>query len=131
MGDSVVDCRPSVDSHPVEAMNSSRRLSSGTGWMVQALLLVIAVGTPLGFARAHFIDFEAPDNLLYAFTDADTYRAAGERLNAGHELYRLQEGDRPVLIIPDLFTQPLVSPPPMAGLRRGENPVAFIGPRVA
>jgi Glycosyltransferase family 87 len=86
--------------------------------MVRALLLVIAVGTPLGFARAHFIDFEAPDNLLYAFTDADTYRAAGERLNAGHQLYRLQEGDRPVLIIPDLFTQPLVSPPPIAVLWR-------------
>ena len=91
--------------------------------VIQALLLVIAIGAPLGFARAHFIDFDAPGNQLDAFTDANTYLAAGERLNAGHELYRLQEGDRPVLIIPDLFTQPLVSPPPIAVIWR---PIAAI-----
>jgi glycosyl transferase family 87 len=93
-------------------------LSPATRRIVRALLLVIAIGTPLGFARAHFIDFDTPGNALYAFTDADTYRAAGERLNAGHELYRLHEGDRPVLIIPGLFTQPLVSPPPIAVIWR-------------
>lgn len=96
----------------------ARGPSPATRRIIRALLLVIAVGTPLGFARAHFIDFDAPGNALYAFTDADTYRAAGERLNAGHELYRLQEGDRPVLIIPGLFTQPLVSPPPIAVIWR-------------
>jgi hypothetical protein len=86
--------------------------------IVGALLLVLAVGAPLAFARAHFIAFNEPGEPLDPFTDANTYLAAGERLNAGHELYRLQEGDRPVLIIPGLFTQPLVSPPPIAVLWR-------------
>jgi hypothetical protein len=86
--------------------------------VLRGLLLVLALGTPLGFARAHFIDFDAPGNLLDPFTDANTYLAAGERLNAGHKLYELQDGDRDVLIIPELFTQPLVSPPPIAVLWR-------------
>lgn len=93
--------------------------------VIRALLLVIALGAPLGFARAHFIDFASPDNLLDPFTDANTYLAAGERLNAGHELYRLQPGDRLVLIIPDLFTQPLVSPPPIAVIWRPIAAVPF------
>jgi Glycosyltransferase family 87 len=91
--------------------------------IVGALLLVLVLGTPLAFARAHFLVFNEPGEPLDPFTDAYTYLAAGERLNAGHELYRLQEGDRPVLIIPDLFTQPLVSPPPIAVLWR---PIAAI-----
>lgn len=91
--------------------------------MVRVLLLVIAIGTPLGFARAHFIDFDAPGNLLDPFTDAKTYLAAGERLNAGSDLYRLQPGDREVLIIPGAFTQPLVSPPPIAVIWR---PIALL-----
>jgi hypothetical protein len=82
------------------------------------LLLAIALGAPLAFAREHFIAFDAPGEPLDPFTDANTYLAAGERLNAGHELYRLQPGDRAVLIIPGLFTQPLVSPPPIAVLWR-------------
>src|SRR5687767_10188966 len=86
--------------------------------VIRALLLVLALGTPLAFARAHFIDFDGPGNRLDAFTDANTYLAAGERLNAGHDLYRLRPGDREVLIIPELFTQPLVSPPPIAVLWR-------------
>jgi hypothetical protein len=52
------------------------------------------------------------------FTDVTTYLAAGERLNAGHDLYRLQPGDRPVLQWPGLYTAPLLSPPPIAVLWR-------------
>lgn len=86
--------------------------------IIHVLMLVLAIGTPLAFTRAYFIDYADPANLLEPFTDASTYRSAAERLNAGHELYRLQDGDRPVLIIPGLFTAPLLSPPPIAVLWR-------------
>lgn len=50
--------------------------------------------------------------------DAFTYLAAGERLNAGHALYVLSPGDRPVDIKPPYWTVPLLSPPPIAVLFR-------------
>jgi hypothetical protein len=56
------------------------------------------------------------------FSDAWTYQAAGERLNAGHDLYHLGPGDRPVLMVPGL-TAPLLSPPPIAVLWR---PIAWL-----
>jgi hypothetical protein len=46
--------------------------------------------------------------------DAFNYLAAGERLNAGHQLYALSPGDRWVDIHPPFWTVPLVSPPPIA-----------------
>ncbi len=46
--------------------------------------------------------------------DAFTYLAAGERLNAGHQLYALSPGDRPVDLHPPYWTVPLLSPPPIA-----------------
>jgi len=46
--------------------------------------------------------------------DVSNYLAAGERLNAGHPLYRLGEGDRVVPTYPPFYTVPLVSPPPIA-----------------
>ena len=46
--------------------------------------------------------------------DSFTYLAAGERLNAGHALYALVAGDRPVGFEPPFFTVPLLSPPPIA-----------------
>ncbi|MBI3747850.1 MAG: DUF2029 domain-containing protein [Chloroflexi bacterium] len=46
--------------------------------------------------------------------DAFTYLAAGERLNAGHPLYALSAGDRPVDLHPPYWTVPLLSPPPIA-----------------
>lgn len=46
--------------------------------------------------------------------DAYVYLAAGERLNAGHELYALQPGDRYVWINPPFWTVPLLSPPLIA-----------------
>jgi hypothetical protein len=70
------------------------------------------------FAREMLIAWGAPDaDLLDPFNDANTYRAAGERLNEGHQLYALQPGDRPVLLI-DEFSVPLVSPPPIAAIWR-------------
>lgn len=50
--------------------------------------------------------------------DGLTYLAAGERLNAGHPLYALSPGDRPVVIKPPFWTVPLLSPPPIAVLFR-------------
>lgn len=51
--------------------------------------------------------------------DAFTYLAAGERLNAGHPLYALSPGDRPVDLNPPYWTVPLLSPPPIAVIFRG------------
>jgi len=39
------------------------------------------------------------------------YLAAGERLNAGHRLYALSPGDRPIPVNPPFFDSPFVSPP--------------------
>lgn len=50
--------------------------------------------------------------------DAWNYLAAGERLNAGHLLYALSPGDRPVTIVPPYWTVPLLAPPPVAVLWR-------------
>lgn len=50
--------------------------------------------------------------------DAFVYLAAGERLNAGHQLYALTAGDRPLGMEPPFWTVPLLSPPPIAVLWR-------------
>jgi hypothetical protein len=50
--------------------------------------------------------------------DAITYLAAGERLNAGHDLYGLSPGDRFVFLNPPYWTVPLLSPPPIAVIWR-------------
>ena len=47
-----------------------------------------------------------------------TYLAAGERLNAGHNLYAFGAGDRPIILDPQYWTVPLLSPPPIAVLWR-------------
>ena len=53
--------------------------------------------------------------------DANTYRSAAERLNAGHDLYRLVAGDRPMFLVSSV---PLLSPPPIAVAWR---PLALLG----
>jgi hypothetical protein len=75
----------------------------------------VAVAASLGLLAA----------FLYAYFgrgfipgDAFTYLAAGERLNAGHPLYALSPGDRPVGLEPPYWTVPLLSPPPIAVLWR-------------
>jgi Glycosyltransferase family 87 len=47
-------------------------------------------------------------------SDVSNYYAAGQRLNDGHDLYRLGPGDLPVPVQPPYYTTPLVSPPPVA-----------------
>jgi Glycosyltransferase family 87 len=47
----------------------------------------------------------------HLWVDAQVYLAAGERLNAGHALYHLVPGDRPVLVEPPFWTAPFLSPP--------------------
>lgn len=59
-----------------------------------------------------------PLSTVPPFADANTYLAAGERLNAGHDLYTLGPGDRPVLILPEISSAALLSPPPIAVIWR-------------
>ena len=80
--------------------------------LIRVLLLVIALGTPLAIAREYLMPFANAG--VRAFPDANTYLAAGERLNAGHELYRREPGDREVLF-EDQFPAAILSPPPIAG----------------
>jgi alpha-1,2-mannosyltransferase len=75
------------------------------------LALAIAVGLTAAVQAVYFQRGIVPG-------DATVYLAAGERLNAGHALYALSPGDRPVDINPPYWTVPLVSPPPIAVLFR-------------
>jgi hypothetical protein len=61
--------------------------------------------------------------------DGVTYLAAAERLNAGHQLYSLELGDRLVYGLGSpCCPYPLMSPPPIAVLWR---PLALLGPDAA
>jgi hypothetical protein len=86
--------------------------------VIDALLLTIALLPSLLMTRGYLIAMAVPGDPVEPYSDAITYLAAGERLNAGHDLYRLVPGDRPVLILPQTFDSPLVSPPPIAALWR-------------
>jgi Glycosyltransferase family 87 len=83
--------------------------------VLRMLLLVIALGTPIAVAREYLMPFVNAG--VRAFPDANTYQAAGERLNAGHELFRREPGDRAVLF-EDQFPAAILSPPPIAVLWR-------------
>lgn len=87
-----------------------------------SLLLFLALVPPIGVARAYLDAFEQPGSPVRPLTDAITYLAAGERLNAGHNLYDLRPDDRQVDTNPEVFRAPLVSPPPLAVIWR---PLAF------
>jgi Glycosyltransferase family 87 len=71
----------------------------------------IAIGMVVAIQRIYFNRGLIPG-------DSFTYLAAGERLNAGHPLYALSAGDRPVGFEPPFFTVPLLSPPPIGVLFR-------------
>ena len=47
-------------------------------------------------------------------SDAVWYLGAGERLNAGHLLYALSAGDRPILLQPPFYLSPFLYPPSFA-----------------
>ena len=57
-------------------------------------------------------------------TDAYVYLAAGERLNSGHELYRLSPGDRTIASNPPFWDVPTLSPPLVGVIWR---PLAMFG----
>lgn len=93
--------------------------------VARAALAIVVCGMALMFAREMLIVWGVPDSdLLDPFNDANTYRAAGERLNAGHDLYRTQRGDRLVLLLDD-YPVPLVSPPPIAAIWRPLTAIPF------
>jgi hypothetical protein len=77
--------------------------------------LVAAVGIGLTLA-ATVIDAQLTAS--HFLGDAYVYLGAGERLNAGHPLYSLSPGDRPIPIQPPFWTAPLVSPPLIAVIWR-------------
>ena len=96
----------------------NRPVSPLTRVVLNAALVGMVVVAALLWVNANITYYNAPDNGMEPFTDVTTYLAAGERLNAGHDLYRLGPGDRPVLQWPGLYTAPLLSPPPIAVLWR-------------
>jgi hypothetical protein len=86
------------------------------------LLRVLALVYVVGFAA--FVTLKDPPRPLTIGRDPMTYLAAGERLNAGHPLYALAPGDRPVILQPPYWDVPLLSPPPIAVAWR---PLALLG----
>jgi hypothetical protein len=80
-------------------------VASGSAFAVAAVIAGLASVTV--FLFAWFSTGHLPG-------DAVTYAAAGERLNAGHEIYRLLPGDSPVLMEPPYPPVPLLSPPLIA-----------------
>lgn len=79
------------------------------------LFELVAVGSAIGIVIAIFAVY-----LQRGFVpgDAFVYLGAGERLNAGHPLYAISPGDRPIGVEPPFWTVPLLSPPPIAVLWR-------------
>jgi hypothetical protein len=79
------------------------------------LLTLTVVGIALGIVGSLLVAYFQRG---FVPGDAFVYLGAGERLNAGHQLYALQPGDRQVGIEPPFWTVPLLSPPPIAVLFR-------------
>jgi Glycosyltransferase family 87 len=109
--------RSMPDSRSVN-IRASRSVNPFTRMVLNVMLVGLVVVTTLLWTNANISYYNTPENLMDPFTDATTYLAAGERLNAGHDLYRLQPGDRDVLAWPGLYSSPLLSPPPIAVLWR-------------
>src|SRR3954447_7786987 len=96
-------------------------------FLISALLIAIAVIPALGIAKTYLDQFAKPGDPVDPFTDAVTYLAAGERLNAAHRLYVMSPGDRAIYFYPPGLTVPLLSPPPIAAIWRplAALPVGF------
>ena len=88
-----------------------------TRWIWRIAIPAVAIGLIVAIQIRYFDRGFIPG-------DSFTYLAAGERLNAGHPLYALSPGDRPVDLKPPYWTVPLLSPPPIAVLFR---PLALLG----
>ena len=89
-------------------------------WRTVAWLVLVAVAVAVWVATFQAFGF-AP---AVSGSDAWNYLAAGERLNAGHLLYALSPGDRPIAVLPPYWTVPLLAPPPIAVVWR---PLAVLG----
>lgn len=86
------------------------------------MIVGILVACSVGLAVAvFFVSLASPG--MFA-PDANTYLAAGERLNAAHRLYALSSGDRPIDMNPPYWTVPFLSPPFLGVIWR---PIALIG----
>lgn len=95
----------------VDAVSPALRAMRALVW---CSLLILAIAPSIFIATTYLENFSSPGSTIRPFTDANTYLAAGERLNAGHDLYRLSPGDRTVDVVEGRFTVPLVGPPFMA-----------------
>jgi hypothetical protein len=87
-------------------------------WWFRLALIAIALAPSLIVAALFLQAFSRLDSPQRPFTDAWTYLAAGDRLNLGHDLYRLRPGDLPVDLYPELFPVPMVGPPIMGVIAR-------------
>lgn len=98
-----------------------------SSYPVRTRARVIVASTPcclsIFVAMLYLQVMAGPSSSSPPFTDAITYLAAGERLNAGRDLYTLHPGDRQVVILSGISTSPLLSPPPIAALWR---PIAVL-----
>lgn len=105
--------------HGVGSIIAMQRLQSASGGRLLALLMVGAsAGMLIAVLAVYFTRGLVPG-------DAVVYLAGGERLNAGHPLYAISPGDRPLGMKPPFWTVPLLSPPPIAVLFR---PLALLPP---
>jgi hypothetical protein len=106
-------------------MTAIPRVGPRLGPIPRFALAIGVTALSLVFAYIWLRDMTTPGSIIPPFTDANTYLAAGERLNAGHELYHLQPGDRYVLMSPETSDAALLSPPPIAVLWRPIAAVPF------
>lgn len=86
--------------------------------LVSLAMVAISAGVLLAILAVYFTRGFVPG-------DAIVYLAAGERLNAGHDLYAISPGDRPLGMKPPFWTVPLLSPPLVGVLFR---PLALLPP---
>ena len=96
----------------------------GPAWILRTFTAFFLVAM-LVRVGVEYLDLSNPTPLG---SDVWNYYAAGERLNAGHDLYALQPGDREVLLRPPYWTVPLLSPPLIAVIWR---PLALLPAEVA
>ena len=80
----------------------------------------VAVVAAIGLAIVGWLTSE----VAMSPTDTYVYLAAGERLQAGHDLYAISPGDREIGLNPPYWTVPTLSPPLLAVLWR---PLATLG----
>lgn len=105
------------------AVDWRRRLSrsltvSGRDWPAPRRRAAIVAATVVAVIAVPLV------GLTFSPSDAYVYLAAGERLNAGHQLYAILPGDRIIGVNPPFWTVPTLSPPLLAVLWR---PLAAFG----